>query len=714
VTFMFERMKNSKLLMRQIGLVAIVFAFVFCLSFANAIYHWKSIEKQETENRAKEISGCFSTMTDLDQSMKLLSMKVLNNEQVQEIRYDEAKSPETIGKIKDLSNLLNTLQIGQSSIYSIYVTYQHTDLVVTTDGSMHFDTFVQSCDLKSQIPDLDVLMKQRGQCIVVPDIYVAQKNMYVTRSPACTLYLCNDDSISVFIFLSNENVKSTIDNLLYSDENFAVVLNGAGNVLFHSGEYTSPDQFESIQQYISELERLNGGHHISVMQNQQIISLIGAKTDRTLFHSVDILLFIMMGSCAVFAAFLYSLLNQQMYQPINQIIKNFNLSAPKSSIDEYALISTTLSGMEEKISELNSSLEEKQRSAMSMMINHMLAGISNQVIPESFQNNQGWVIISIACEEEHGGNWEDILRFANAQMIGHIKRLRIFMIEAEYLTEYFSDLLAAHEDCYAAVGISGVHHAVNELRAAYEESLEIFECADPQVIASGLMWRCTAPNDGGRQQSIPLDLPTVTALIGAVTQQDTQLTLSLIRRLFEKKMSIIQRRNLSIYIVQLMQMMQNTYGHHSKDCSSYIQQIELLLSVQSMLKVIEELCMDIEFGKQKEEDELLSSIIQFINTHYMEDISLQTIADEVNLAYTYVSGYFKSKQGVNFQKYLTMVRIEHAQELLCQSDLSVSQIAEQVGFGTTNTFIRNMKQISGITPDTYRRIHQGSGLGSDT
>ena len=98
-------------------------------------------------------------------------------------------------------------------------------------------------------------------------------------------------------------------------------------------------------------------------------------------------------------------------------------------------------------------------------------------------------------------------------------------------------------------------------------------------------------------------------------------------------------------------------------------------------------------------------ILGYVEKHYMENIYLKTIAEEAGLSYAYVSHYFSERQGVGFADYLNSVRIQKACEMLAHTRLSLQEIAMRVGFGSMNTFMRNMKKFAGTTPDAYRKLH---------
>ena len=56
-------------------------------------------------------------------------------------------------------------------------------------------------------------------------------------------------------------------------------------------------------------------------------------------------------------------------------------------------------------------------------------------------------------------------------------------------------------------------------------------------------------------------------------------------------------------------------------------------------------------------------------------------------------------------EYLTLLRVEHAKELLASTDMTIRDISIQVGYYDSGSFIRRFKQVTGETPLQYRRGH---------
>ena len=92
----------------------------------------------------------------------------------------------------------------------------------------------------------------------------------------------------------------------------------------------------------------------------------------------------------------------------------------------------------------------------------------------------------------------------------------------------------------------------------------------------------------------------------------------------------------------------------------------------------------------------------YIRANYAQDISLDDMAEKLNLSPKYCSALFKKQTGQTFKKALNEYRVERAKELLRQEpDKKINDLAMEVGFVSANTFIQVFKQYTGTTPRQY-------------
>ena len=112
-------------------------------------------------------------------------------------------------------------------------------------------------------------------------------------------------------------------------------------------------------------------------------------------------------------------------------------------------------------------------------------------------------------------------------------------------------------------------------------------------------------------------------------------------------------------------------------------------------------------GRDKEEKAVHSSPVlrakEYIEEYYMEDLTLQKVADEVGISSSYLSTLFTQELDCGFIDYLNKIRIEHACDYLKQHYFKAYEIAYKVGFRDEKYFSRVFKKQTGMTPSEYRK-----------
>jgi two-component system response regulator YesN len=92
---------------------------------------------------------------------------------------------------------------------------------------------------------------------------------------------------------------------------------------------------------------------------------------------------------------------------------------------------------------------------------------------------------------------------------------------------------------------------------------------------------------------------------------------------------------------------------------------------------------------------------EYLELNYAEDISLEDMAEHVNISPQYFSKLIKKTTGFNFIDWLSMLRVKKAKELLNNSNLTVKEVCFMVGYKDPNYFSRIFKKRIGITPSEY-------------
>ena len=96
---------------------------------------------------------------------------------------------------------------------------------------------------------------------------------------------------------------------------------------------------------------------------------------------------------------------------------------------------------------------------------------------------------------------------------------------------------------------------------------------------------------------------------------------------------------------------------------------------------------------------------QYIQNNYANQISLEEVADAINLSAAYLSNMFKKEMGMNFSDFLISCRIEAAKELLKTTDLPIADVASRVGYTDSRYFSKTFVKVVGLKPSTYRKLY---------
>jgi len=107
-------------------------------------------------------------------------------------------------------------------------------------------------------------------------------------------------------------------------------------------------------------------------------------------------------------------------------------------------------------------------------------------------------------------------------------------------------------------------------------------------------------------------------------------------------------------------------------------------------------------GIIKVNNKVVRIMLDYIKTHYCDDISIQNLAELCSINSNYASQLFHQEVGETFSSYITRLRIKQAIHLLRNTDMTISAIATSVGYRDYFYFAKVFKKVTGITPSEYR------------
>ncbi|MGY3054729.1 AraC-like DNA-binding protein [Pedobacter sp. UYEF25] len=152
--------------------------------------------------------------------------------------------------------------------------------------------------------------------------------------------------------------------------------------------------------------------------------------------------------------------------------------------------------------------------------------------------------------------------------------------------------------------------------------------------------------------------------------------------------------------------------HHLKPKTLELGEVEIeenleeqqLLSLDDSLKKIGfELIDDRKSRTIEKIKTIIINQIHHSDTHASTTLS-KLISDHLNTDYNHLSNIFSEAEGITIEKYFINQRVEKAKELIVYDELSLSQIADKLGYSNVAHLSNQFKKITGLTPSFYKSL----------
>jgi AraC-like DNA-binding protein len=148
-------------------------------------------------------------------------------------------------------------------------------------------------------------------------------------------------------------------------------------------------------------------------------------------------------------------------------------------------------------------------------------------------------------------------------------------------------------------------------------------------------------------------------------------------------------------------------GHNTlREAAIYALLIQIFVLTGRKYMNTESLFPDAKLNKQREYIEKFNLIFEYINNHYSDEISLDTIANVAGFSKFHFSRLFKQFTDMSFYEYLNQRRVKEAERLLLDPNLTVIEVAMHSGFSSIATFNRVFKSFKACTPTEFKNLYR--------
>lgn len=181
-----------------------------------------------------------------------------------------------------------------------------------------------------------------------------------------------------------------------------------------------------------------------------------------------------------------------------------------------------------------------------------------------------------------------------------------------------------------------------------------------------------------------------------------------------KSFLFCQYITLSVYFCCISVMEELGYSSENivEQCGDIMSMNSLHLSLNEIIDYFEKVFNIVIDYRDKSSmnkySNLLKQAKEYINENYSsEDISLNSVANKVNVSTSYFSTIFRQETGHNFIEYLSEIRMEKAKELLKCSSMKSSEVGYAVGYKDPHYFSFLFRKTQGCTPKEFRMRGKG-------
>ena len=131
---------------------------------------------------------------------------------------------------------------------------------------------------------------------------------------------------------------------------------------------------------------------------------------------------------------------------------------------------------------------------------------------------------------------------------------------------------------------------------------------------------------------------------------------------------------------------------------------------QRLRSLCQDICQAVARAASDEGRQALRQILDYVHRSYNDpDLSLTSMGAALNKSPSYLAKCFQEHLDTSPGRYIEMLRMDRARDLLVRTDLRIKDIVEQIGYRDVSSFVRKFRGKEGVTPNQYRTLHRAAG-----
>ncbi|MDF2669335.1 MAG: hypothetical protein K0R67_1641 [Paenibacillus sp.] len=724
--------KTSSLFIRLLVSFLIIIALLVSFILFSVVFYRGSIKAELIKYNTLNLKN---TTDNYENLIAMIHSSVLTFSLDPELQKVQGQSIDYVNAVSTMQKLQMFLSNRLLYLENLMLMYKDTGFALErsrgADISTMYDRYYNSADYSASFWNDQFVQPYKFH--VLPASSFGEQD-YRGRSGDRTLIpiVVKNDQIPNFYLIAMANADLMYAELHHSINDNFYILNARNQQIFtsSSSQQVTLPLFEGNSGYVKQ-----DGVYYFYMKGASGFIYINMIPDTTISSQVRwnfsfVLLLILTIAISVVASFLLSVRLNTPVKRIIDSIQKWNTPLPwESGIKEFNIIHDKISDILKTSRDIHQDMSEKESLLRYYAYSNVLKKIRHQNgdsstwIPSDrpfvlllFQVNYKSMLHRLEVDEERATSfireyvnriisetYSDSLTFQmeNDQILSIVftemadPNIKLTLEQINHVLE------AEREYCFLTITASGGTEDWNE---AYQKGLEQLKMRkfddETQIIM----------DNEKQDEEIRLSQAQEEELDANLYSGNDTVVLQLVRRVLgrmrkrnESAQSVLQFiESIALRTQKNLQQrsIDHTFVRHTlielQKCHTYEEADALLASmIQSSSLLIREI--------KDKRDHIIHFVYEYLEEHYDKDITLDAVADKLNISRSYLSTYFKEKTGNYFVDYVNSVRINKAKKLLLKPDIRIQDAAQFVGYQNINSFNRMFKKFTGFTPSEFRK-----------
>lgn len=677
------------------------------------------------------------------------------------------KTNQGISIAADVTQVLYNTKLSNNNIYSIYLYNYSTDYIYTSDRVVQKkDSFYDTGwindyeDKKGSTVWLNTRMagientnvasaknslsgKQQVVTLVYPVKYISAFNGLIAINIL-------EDDLSDIINSSSKGMENT-----YIINSNGMVISssqkGRGNFIVSSRDYIKEILNSKAKEGFVNAE-INGGSYLisysrATASDWIYINEYSFEDILSKVNTLRNLIFIITAILALFGVPVCFYLSKKLYNPVKQIIENIkaqkgiNLTESKN---EMVVISSALNDVMKQGNQIIGLMERNGKRLTESYILGLLRG-NDSIEDTAFVkfNESNFICVIVALDN------------VNTFLKKHSVEERYYLVElvlnlcTKMLDSYWPCTGVQYEKDKIALIINLKETEFDDLKYKIEEVLELlkqrlYEVIDHTVsISVGNCYKGkekieTSFQDAGMVLKLRMTYGSNKIILAWKEDINSNIEyyypISYENKIFnylklgmkneltkavDEFIEDIKARKLSYdNVIQILnQMIGNTVKHMisirlnpselfngSTTMYQYLSTLETLDDVRVWILNIFNSIIDFVEIRVESKNKYIEQIQEYVRIHYKEDIDFEKLAEAVGISYSHMRKLFRDELNTSMTDYINNIRIGKAKALMKDTDYTLQEIAQKVGYQNIQSFKRFFKKYEGIAPAEFRKI----------